>query len=273
MRRALAAGLILWLVTGIVLFSHMIRLHPRYVEGFTPSVAAVLGIGVAWAAAGRDRLRLGFLLGTLAVTVYYVERLLYGRPLTWWVTLAAALAAAVLAITAYVRRARPPARVGLLNGAICALALVAVLAMPVKADITAIHDHVTDAGYVGALPSEEQRLVSAYLRAHREGARYEVAAESATQIGSLIVQDGLPVRVLTTYNGQVFTTVAQLRRLIAEGQVRYAFLNTFCGHTSTSANPACAEPVKWVREHGVDVSREAGLPRGGLLYRLPGAPP
>ena len=32
----------------------MIRLHPRYVEGLTPAVAAMLGIGVAWAATRRD---------------------------------------------------------------------------------------------------------------------------------------------------------------------------------------------------------------------------
>ncbi len=71
---------------------------------------------------------------------------------------------------------------------------------------------MTDAGYVGALPSEEQRLVSAYLRAHQGGARYELAAESATQIGSLIVQDARPVLILTTYDARVFTTVAELQR-------------------------------------------------------------
>ncbi len=49
-RRGAAAGLGLWMLTGIVLFSHMARLHPRYVEGFTPVVAAMLGIGVAWSA-------------------------------------------------------------------------------------------------------------------------------------------------------------------------------------------------------------------------------
>ena len=50
--RGAAAGLLVWLATGIVLFSAMARLHPRYVEGFTPAVAAVLGIGVAWATGG-----------------------------------------------------------------------------------------------------------------------------------------------------------------------------------------------------------------------------
>jgi hypothetical protein len=129
---------------------------------------------------------------------------------------------------------------------------------------------VGDAGYVGALPGEEQRPLSAYLRAHQDGARYEVAAESATSIGSLIVQDARPVLVLTTYDARVFTTVAHLRRLIAQGQVRYAFLNTFCAHAST-INAACSAPVMWVRAHGTDVSLKAGLRQGGLLYLLPGA--
>jgi len=141
-----------------------------------------------------------------------------------------------------------------------------------SADIAAIDNNVTDAGYVGALPSEEQHLLSSYLRAHQDGARYELAAESATQIGSLIVQDARPVLILTTYDARVFTNVAKLRRLIAAGEVKYAFLNTFCGNASfSSTNAACSEPVRWVRARGTDVSRQAGLSRSGTLWLLPGA--
>src|SRR5262249_34354315 len=68
-RRAAAAGIGLWLLTGLVLFSHMERLHPRYVEGFTPAVAAMLGIGLAWATAPRGRLRLAALGVGMLVTV------------------------------------------------------------------------------------------------------------------------------------------------------------------------------------------------------------
>jgi hypothetical protein len=67
--------------------------------------------------------------------------------------------------------------------------------------------------------------------------------------------------------------VPKLKRLIAEGQVRYAFLNTFCTRRASLRNPACSAPAKWVRAHGSDVSRAAGLSQGGLLYRLPGAAP
>jgi 4-amino-4-deoxy-L-arabinose transferase-like glycosyltransferase len=290
LRWATAAGIVLWTLTGTVLFSDMVRLHPRYVEGFTPALAALLGIGVAWAtgadrtgtvrvqtahaaAAGQqpvrstgDRARLIALVVALATCVYYVERLEYGLTVVWWITLAAACVAIALATLARLF----PARAGALSGATLAFALATVAALPVAVDFSSIESNVGDAGYVGALPGAEQRLLSAYLRAHQDGARYELAAESATSIGSLIVQDARPVLVLTTYDARVFTSVARLQRLSAQGQVRYAFLNSFCAHAS-SINAACSAPAMWVRAHGIDVSAKAGLGHGGLLYLLPGA--
>jgi len=268
MRRATAGGIGLWTLSGIVLFSDMARLHPRYVEGFTPAVAALLGIGLAWACSPGGRLRLALLGASMLITVYYAERLLYGRPGTWWIALLGALATVALAALARSPYASRALRT-LLPAGVLAAALVAVLAIPMSADVTAIETHVTDAGYVGALPAEEQSLISSYLRAHQHGARYEVAAESATAIGSLIVQDARPILVLSTYNGRVFTTVAQLKRLIAQGAVRYAFLNTTCGANGDAQNPACSAPARWVRAHATDVSHEAGL-RGKTLWLLPG---
>ncbi len=285
MHRAVAAGLALWTLTGIVLFSDMARLHPRYVEGVVPAVAALLGIGVAWAATGRGRARMTALVVALAAVVYYVERLLYGRTGVWWVTLLAALGAVALATLA--RRGAGMARAGsagrpqsgsargrrasLLAGATITLTLVAVFALPLSADVTAIDNHVTDAGYVGALPGAELQQLSSYLRAHQGGARYEVAAESATQIGALIVKDVRPVVVLTTYNARVFETVAGLQRLIARGEVKYAFLNSYCGRRVSTLNAACSAPARWIRAHGTDVSGQAGLSRAKVLWLLPGA--
>ncbi len=58
LRRATALGVFVWLITGLVLFSEMARLHPRYVESFTPAVAAMFGIGVALVASAPGRTRL-----------------------------------------------------------------------------------------------------------------------------------------------------------------------------------------------------------------------
>jgi len=272
MRRAVAAGLTVWLLTGIVLFSHMARLHPRYVEGLVPAVTATLGIGLAWATSSSGRARLIALIIGIAALIYYGERLLYGRPGSWWIALAGALGALVFAGLARVRVNPSPRSSALLAGGTLALALLAIAAIPIAVNITAIENRVSDAGYIGALPGAQQRDLSTYLRSHQGSARYELAAESATGIGSLIVQDARPVVVLTTYEARVFTSVAKLKRLIAEGAVRYAFLNTYCGTYSTT-NAACAAPAQWIRAHGTDVSIQAGLEHHKLLYLLPGAKP
>ncbi len=272
MRLAVAAGLGLWLLTGIVLFSHMARLHPRYVEGLVPAVTATLGIGLAWATSSSGRARLIALIIGMAALVYYGERILYGRPGSWWLALAGALGAVVFAVLARVRVNPSPRSSALLAGGTLALALLALVAIPVEVDKTSITNRVSDAGYIGALPGGQQRALSSYLIAHQGNARYELASESATGIGSLIVQDARPVVVLTTYEARVFKTVAQLKRLIAAGAVRYAFLNSYCAKYSTT-NAACSEPARWIREHGTDVSLQAGLEHHKLLYLLPGAKP
>lgn len=207
--RATAIGVFLWLLTGLVLFSQMARLHPRYVESFTPAVAAMFGIGVALVAGAPGRVR--------------------------WL----------------------------------AIPLTALLTLPLVASIEAVKDSTSDAGNVGALGAEEQRALSAYLLAHQRSARYEVAAASATGVASLIVQDRRPVLMLTTYNGLPLTGVAELKAQIANGAVKYAFLNSLCGPRSAKATAGCAPAARWVRTHGTDVSRQAGLPARGLLWRLP----
>jgi 4-amino-4-deoxy-L-arabinose transferase-like glycosyltransferase len=271
MRLAVAGGLGLWLLTGIGLFSDMARLHPRYVEGLVPAVAATLGIGIAWASQPRGRLRPAVLVVALVATVYYAERLMYGTPTVWWIALAAAVAALLATALARVPALPVRLRTVLAPGIVLVLSLCAMLALSLNTDIRAINDHVTDAGEVGALPGEELEPLSRYLRANQRGARYEVAAQSATQIGALIVRDGRPVVVLTSYGARVFTTTAQLKRLIARGEVRYAFLNSPCPHHISPNNPACSAPAKWIRAHGTDVSRKAKLRRGKTLWLLPGA--
>jgi len=121
---------------------------------------------------------------------------------------------------------------------------------------------------VGALPRQERLRLSSYLLAHQGPARYELAAQSATEIGSLIVQDVRPVLVLTTYNGRVFTSVARLRQLIADDAVRYAVLDPSCPRHHLRGDAACSAPARWVRAHGLDVSRRAGLERAGVLWLL-----
>ncbi len=220
---------------------------------------------------GAGILRLAALAVAMVVTVYYAERLLYGTPAVWAIVLSARARGGGARRGARCSAASAPA--GLLGAGALLAALVAVLTVGVKSDLTAIKDKVSDAGFVGQLAGDVERPMSAYLRAHRDGAKYEVAAESATQIGSLIVKDALPIAVLTTYNARVYTTVAQARTDDRRGPGALRLPEHLLHAQSVERERGLREARAWIREHGTDVSRAAGLPRGGLLYLLPGAKP
>ena len=266
LRLALLAGLMLWLLTGIALFSDMSRLHPRYTEAFTPAVAATLGIGLAWATERRGRNRLLALSVTLLVAALYAERLLFGTSTVWWITTAGAVSALALAWSGFPRR-------DTLRAGVTALALVCILAIPLWASLNAVRENVSDTNPLGILHHDELAPLSAYLRAHQGSAYYEVAFDSGTKMGELVERDARPILVLTTLEGHVFTSLARLRALVAAGKVRYAFLDEGCGPQSPPTDPDCSAPARWVSEHGTDVSRQAGMPRPGMLWRLPEAHP
>ncbi len=56
----------------------MARLHPRYIESFTPAVAAMLGVGVAWATQRPAALRAAAARGDADWRTVYVQSLLFG---------------------------------------------------------------------------------------------------------------------------------------------------------------------------------------------------
>ncbi len=267
-RLALAAGLMVWLLTGIALFSDMGRLHPRYIEGFTPAVAATLGIGVAWATAKRDTVRLLALSVTLLAVVVYAEPLLFGTSAVWWLT--AAGAAGALALAWSVRPRGDTLLADPRSAGVLALALVCLLAIPLWASLGGVRENTSDTNRLGVLHPGELAPLSAYLRAHQGSAYYEAAFDSGTKMGELVVRDARPILVLTTLGGRVFTPVARLRALAAAGKVRYAFLDEGCGPHSPPTDADCSPPARWVLAHGTDVSKQAGMPRAGMLWRLPG---
>ncbi len=262
LKLALIAGLMLWLLVGILLFSDMGRLHPRYTEGFTPAVAATLGVGVAWVTERHSLARLLALSVTLLAVTIYAERLLFGTTAVWWITAIGAVGALVLA---WIGRPRGEA---LHTGAL-ALALASLLAIPLWSSLRVAHENVSDTNRLGVLHPGELQPLSTYLRAHQGSAYYEAAFDSGTKMGELVVHDARPILVLTTLNGRVFTSVARLRVLAAAGKVRYAFIDGGCGPHSPPTNADCSAPARWVVAHGTDVSKAAGMPRAGMLWRLP----
>jgi hypothetical protein len=55
---------------------------------------------------------------------------------------------------------------------------------------------------------------------------------------------------------------------VRSGRLRYALLGATCTPSSGDRLTGCSPAARWIRAHGVDVSRQAGQPHPGLLYRL-----
>jgi 4-amino-4-deoxy-L-arabinose transferase-like glycosyltransferase len=259
LERAFAGSILLWLITGVVLYSVMARLHPRYTEGFTPAVAAAAGIGAAWLL--RDGLwqRVIAIAGALALVLY--ARHLLGDSASAWRLTAIGGAVAVLALLVPAARVRA----GLLAAGIG----VAALALPLQVDASLIHNHEFDSGRTGALSETYVRGIGTYIGRHDGNARYEFAAADPTEVGALIIADRRPILSLTSYDAHELLPLARLRSLVATRQLRFAVLDGGCGHgAGARALPGCSLGAVWVRTHGIDVSLRAGLPHQGVLYRL-----
>jgi 4-amino-4-deoxy-L-arabinose transferase-like glycosyltransferase len=256
--RAFSVAMLAWLLIGVVLYSAMARLHPRYTEGFTPAVAAVAGIGVAWAL--RDGLwqRLFTVVAAVGLTLY-ARYLLGGSTSAWRVTAIAAIAAAASLLVR-----REPIRVGMLAAGLG----VASLALPLQVDASLIHNHEFDSGRTGAMGSSEVASISKYINARSAGTRYEFAAADPTEVASLILYERRPILSLTSYNSHELLAIGRLRTLVADRQLRFAVLDGGCGSRTPKSSPACSPGAAWVRAHGTDVSRRAGLPHSHVLYLL-----
>src|ERR1700691_1907583 len=110
--RAFAVALLVWLITGVVLYTVMARLHPRYTEGFTPAVAAAAGVGAAWALRDGVWERVALVVGALALALYG-DYLLGASDGTWRVLAAGAVLAAAAASIGGTRVRVPLAAAGL----------------------------------------------------------------------------------------------------------------------------------------------------------------
>jgi 4-amino-4-deoxy-L-arabinose transferase-like glycosyltransferase len=274
-QRAAAVAFGVWLVTGAVLFSHMARLHPRYVEAFTPAVAAVLGVGiVALARRGRrEPLRVAATAVALAGIVVYEAYLGRTQPEAVRIAAIAGMAAAVARVV--VSRARGSAASRgrgspLARGSAFAaplLAAVACLALPAGISLALVRSTASDAGRLASLPAPEAIRLSAFLRAHRGSARYDLATYDPARVATLIT-DGLHrILPLSSWEGRPLVGLPELRARAAAGQVRYVLTDSErCRPTSRRAG--CLPAVRWARRHGTDVSSAAGIGAQFRLYRL-----
>ncbi|GAC1436896.1 MAG: hypothetical protein NVSMB51_09270 [Solirubrobacteraceae bacterium] len=264
---AAAAGAGIWLLTGLVLFSFAGRVHPRYLEAFTPAIAGVLGVSF-WLLA-RERRGAPLLLGALVISVLEAS-LVTGHGTLVRGGLAIGVVAGLLTAVLVALSLRRSAERRWPAGLLVIGAALSLLAFPLARDIRLIRDH---SGVQAASPRVSPKLVAAlsgYLRAHQGSARYEFAASAPSLASPLVVRDVRPILLLTTVDGRPLETLRQLQADAAAGRVRFVITRGRCPNPPYRLLPACAAAVKWVAAHAQDVTRELHVPEAssGLLYRL-----
>jgi 4-amino-4-deoxy-L-arabinose transferase-like glycosyltransferase len=271
---AAVAGMALWLLTGYVLFSFAGRVHQRYLEAFTPAVAAALGAGLATLGVrARQPRALYALLGALVATVLEVVAVT-GTGSIQHAGEAGAVGLALIVLGAagvalLHRRGGRDWPWWWLPGLVTAGVAAAVFAFPLARDVRLIRDHSSDEAVSPPFSPAVARRLSSYLRAHQSGARYEFAAAAPSVAAPVLIRDVRPILLLTTNEARPLVTLTQLQARVAAGQVRYVLTRGSCPRPRNHRLPACSPVIEWVKAHATDVTGALHTHEtGGLLYAL-----
>lgn len=144
-------------------------------------------------------------------------------------------------------------------------ATLTVLAITSVVALAAVRSHAEDAGTLGAMPPARLAALDDYLQSHQAGARYEAADVAVTKAAALIARSGQPQLILNADRGRTLIRVPELAHAVRTHAVRYAIAGGAC---RVAASDACSPDARWIRAHGTDVSRAAGQPVEGVVYRL-----
>ncbi|HWH10997.1 MAG TPA: glycosyltransferase family 39 protein [Solirubrobacteraceae bacterium] len=297
-RRAAVVGVGVWLLTGIVLFSFSGRVHPRYLEAFTPAVAVTLGVSIS-VLAGRLRDLTSFYILAAGIGLALLESLVaVGTGVLARAGLAAGFLVAIVGCGLTYREIAGAASgsgsgrgsgsgsgggSGAASGGgsgtgrrwsqpaiVVIFSVTGLLAFPVARDISLIRDH---SGVQAVSPEFAPRLANAlatYLRDHQGTARYEFAATAPSIAAPLIIRDPRPILLLTTVNAQPLVTLTQLEAAVAAHTVSYVVMHGRCPHPPYHILPACSAAAAWVRANGRDVTAQLGDPatKTGVLFQV-----
>ena len=120
---------------------------------------------------------------------------------------------------------------------------LALLGVHLATDIELIHTKRSDS----VLGDPIGPAMGRYLRAHRAGARFEVASAAVFEVTGLVARDGLPVLILNTVDGPRVMS-ATLESLIRAGQVHFYFSTHGC-----RGSEHCLTNERWAYNHSKPV--------------------
>jgi 4-amino-4-deoxy-L-arabinose transferase-like glycosyltransferase len=268
---AFAIALAVWIAFAVLVFETMNTLHARYLEALAPALAATIGYGAA-SLAGLTGPRTGTgarrpsvlavvaaLIVICAYTFHFTPRSL-GSGAT--ALILAAVGAALIARASTERASTGP------NWLLMVLIVACALVFPVHETVALVRSGANDSGGLAVTPAVTTTALSRYLAPRTVGARYELAVDEPLQLAPLVIQDQRPILPLTSFGGQRLIGLGQLLRDVRAGSVRYGLVGSYhCGPANVHW-AACGPAAQWIRQHGTDVSSEAGLVGPSRLYRL-----
>jgi len=263
---ALALATAVWLLVGVVVFDLMRTVHARYLEALAPAVAIATGYGAAALASARSsRVSLAVgLVAMLAITAYTFR---FRPPAIGWSVVALMLASCGAALLVHSGGPLAWHARWLLGG----LLVTAALLFPAHESLLLVRTAANDsAGLASTDPGSAQAL-SRYLMPRTAGQRYELAVDEPLALAPVVIRDDRPILPLTSFGGVSLTSLRTLLEDVRAGRVRYALVGSQrCGPRQVDA-AACGPAAMWIRRNGVQVT-PAGVSHALRLYVLPGGP-
>jgi 4-amino-4-deoxy-L-arabinose transferase-like glycosyltransferase len=263
LERAFGFAVGVWMLCGLIVFDTIGTVHARYLEAFAPALAITLGWGAA-SLSGLTGRRPPILATALALAAVCAYTFALGVSSAPWGASFLALAGVGAALVGRAEELSVRPAHWLLATLIVACALV----FPVRESLALVRDHANDSLGLATAPPAELTALETYLGPRTSGLRYELAVDEPLALAPLILHEGRPILPLTSFGGIPLTSPAALQAAISAGRVRYGLIGGYrCGAGNRTA-AGCSPAANWIRQHGIDVTRSAGLPHGSRLYLL-----
>jgi hypothetical protein len=128
-------------------------------------------------------------------------------------------------------------------------------------------------GFGGGTGSADTALVS-YLETHQGSAKYLVATFGSQSSAPIIIASGKPVVTIGGFNGgDPAPSLAQLKQMVAKGQLRYVLIQGNGGGFGGPGGNSSSAITSWVTSKGkeVTIASSSGAQTSGTLYDVSGA--
>jgi len=265
LRRAFVLATLVWVVFGVIVFDTMGTVHVRYLEALSPALAIAIGLGSAALAGlfpGRGRPSVGLTALALAGVCAYSFHF-HVASASW-----GAVALLVAAVGAGLLASAGGRALGVGRWLVAGLIVACALSYPVHETLALTRSDANDSLGLAVVSPHNAQDLAAYLEPRTAGVRYELAVDEPLSVAPLIIRDARPILPLTSWGGRRLVSLATLLTQVRRGAVSYGLVSDYSCGVGHRTWAACTPASLWIRRHGVNVTREAGLTGRLRLYRL-----